>query len=263
MKNSNLKIEEFKKEFGYVIENTWYPRVTKICEIKSKPGLYKFYADSPNYEEASRKKVKAADEGKIIHEIVESFIKKRQIIVPPEYEGIQKAFEDFLKQNFFFSREEWLEKKTIHPVHRYAGTFDIIGELNGYFSLIDIKTSKVIYEDYRLQTAAYVNALNEEGIIRDEKGRKIPLLRPIEKRFILRLSQKRICEKCGAVLNLRKMGSEIKGGEAFCSHKFGEIKGEWELKEFDNLEEDFKGFLGCKTLWEWEYRDYLKEIGYL
>jgi len=258
-----LTLEEFKKEYGYVIDNVWYPRVTKICEVKSKPALYRFYAEAPNFKEANTKKAKAADEGKYVHEIVESFIKRRQIIVPEEYLGIKKAFEDFLKNNYFYSREEWLERKTVHPLHRYAGTFDILGELNGHFSLIDIKTSSAIYEDYRLQTSAYVSALNEEGFIRDDKGRKFPLVREVEKRYILRLNQKRICEKCGAVLKLRKMGSKIEGGEAFCDHRFGEIIGEWELKEFDNLEEDFKAFLGCKTLWEWEYRDYLKEMGYL
>ncbi|MDT7868265.1 MAG: hypothetical protein RQ894_00340 [Candidatus Pacebacteria bacterium] len=261
--NKINSLEEFKKEFGYVIDNTWYPRVTKICEIKSKPALYYFYAEAPNFKEATSKKIKAADEGKIIHEIIESFIQRRQIIVPPEYEGIKKAFEDFLKNHSFFSKEDWLEKKTVHFLHRYAGTFDIIGELDGQFSLIDIKTSQSIYEDYRLQTSAYFMALNEEGFFRDEKGRKIPLLKPLEKRYVLRINQKRICEKCGAVMRIRKMGSKIEGGDAFCDHRFGEILGEWELKAFDNVEEDFKAFLGCKTLWEWEYRDYLKEIGYL
>jgi hypothetical protein len=59
------------------------------------------------------------------------------------------------------------------------------------------------------------------------------------------------------------MGDKIKEGDPNCEHKFGEITYEWELKEFENPEEDFKGFLACKDLWEWEYRDYLKEIGYL
>ncbi|MER3570181.1 MAG: hypothetical protein C4348_01015 [Patescibacteria group bacterium] len=256
-------LEEFKKEQGYFIDNVWYPRVTKICEVKSKPQLYYFYAEALNFQEANRKKLQAADEGKIIHEIVESFIKRRQIIVPQEYLGIQLAFEDFLKNYSFFSKEEWLEKKIKHSFHKYAGTFDVLGEIDGNFSLIDIKTSQAVYDDYRLQTAAYVTALNEEGVITDERGKKIPLLKPIEKRFILRINQKKICEKCGAVLRIRKMGSKIEGGDSFCDHRFGEIIGEWELKEFDNIEEDFKAFLGCKTIWEWEYRDYLKEIGYL
>ena len=256
-------IEEFKKDQGYIIENQWYPRVTKICDIKSKPGLYYFYANAPDFVSANQKKQKAADEGKIVHEIIESFISHKPIIVPEDYLGFKMAFEDFLNNHSFFSKYEWIEKKVKHPGHRYVGTFDALGEIDGKFALIDIKTSQSVYDDYRLQTSAYFYALNEEPWLLDYRGQKIILPREIEKRYILRLNQKRICEKCGAVLKLRKMGDKIEGGDENCEHKFGEIIGEWELKEFDNHEEDFRGFLHCKGLWEWEYRDFLKEIGYL
>jgi len=256
-------IEEFKKDQGYFIENIWYPRVTKICDVKSKPALYYFYAQAPNFEAANLKKKKAADEGKIVHEIIESFITRRSIIIPDEYLGFKKAFEEFLKNHSFFSKFEWIEKKVKHPVYRYVGTFDALGEIDGNFSLIDIKTSQSVYEDYRLQTAAYFYALNEEPWLLDYKGTKIILPREIEKRYILRLNQKRICQKCGAVLKVRQMGDKIEKEDNGCQHEFGEIVGEWELKEFDNPDEDFKGFLHCKGLWEWENRDFLKEIGYL
>jgi hypothetical protein len=59
------------------------------------------------------------------------------------------------------------------------------------------------------------------------------------------------------------MGDKLEKEDNSCNHEFGDIVGEWELKEFDNPEEDFKGFLHCKGLWEWENRDFLKEIGYL
>lgn len=257
------QIEKFKREHGYYLNNIWYPRVTKICEVKSKPALYYFYGQAESFEAANRKKQKAADEGKIIHEIVESFITNRPIIVPEEYLGIKQAFEDFLKNHSLFSKVEWLEKKVKHSGYRYAGTFDIIGEIDGQFALIDIKTSAMIYDDYRLQTSAYFYALNEEPWILDNNGRKTILPREIERRFVLRIGQKRICQKCGAVKRIRKMGDKIEGGDLNCQHEFGEIIGEWELKSFDNHEEDFEGFLHCKGLWEWEYRDYLKEIGYL
>jgi hypothetical protein len=256
-------IEEFKKDQGYFIENQWYPRVTKICEVKSKPALYYFYAEAANFKEATEKKLKAANEGKIVHEIIESIITGKTIIVPEDFIGFKYAFEDFLKNHSLFSKKEWLEKKIRHPKFRYAGTFDILGEIDGHFSLIDIKTSASVYDEYRLQTSAYLMALNEEPWLRDNYGRKTVLPREIEKRYILRINQKRICEKCSAVMRLKKMGNKIEQGDQSCEHKFGEIIGEWELKEFDNHEEDFRGFLHCKGLWEWEYRDFLKEIGYL
>lgn len=259
-------IEEFKKDQGYVINDAWYPRVTKICDVKNKPALYYFYAAASNFGEANKMKQQAASEGKIVHEIIESFISQKPIIAPEDYSGFHKAFSDFLKHHSFFSKYEWLEKKVKHPYHRYVGTFDILAEIDNSFALIDIKTSAAVYDDYRLQTAAYLFAINEEPWLLGAGNQKIVLPREVEKRYILRLNQKKICQKCGAVLKLRKMGDKIENnGEKSnkCQHEFGEIVGEWELKEFDNPEEDFKGFLSCKGLWEWEHRDFLKEIGYL
>jgi hypothetical protein len=259
-------IEEFKRDQGYVIEDAWYPRVTKICDVKNKPALYYFYASASNFSEATRKKQQAANEGKIVHQIIESFISQKSIIVPEDYLGFKKAFDDFLKNHTFFSKYEWLEKKVKHPYHRYVGTFDILAEVDNNFALVDIKTSSAIYDDYRLQTAAYFFALNEEPWLIGSGDRKIILPREVQKRYILRLNQKRICQKCGAVIKLRKMGDKIEknnNGDNNCQHEFGDIIGEWELKEFDSHEEDFKGFLSCKGLWEWEYRDFLREIGYL
>lgn len=257
------KVQKFLKENGYFIEGSWYPRVTAICQIKSKPGLYKFYGKAKSFSEANQQKAKAADEGKVVHELIESFISKREVLVPPEYLGIRKAFESFLKEKSFFSHRDWIEKRVKHPHHRYAGTLDLIGEIDGCFSLIDIKTSAKVYDDYRLQTAAYFYALNEEPWMQDRSGRKVILPRELEKRYILRIAQKKVCEKCGGTLYLRNMGDRLVDGETFCEHKFGEIEGEWELVEFNNPKEDFDGFLHCKGLWEWDNREILKEIGYL
>lgn len=257
------QIEKFLKENGYFIDGVWYPRVTAICQVKSKPGLYKFYAEAESFQKANQIKSQAAREGSIIHEIVESFITRRDVIVPEEYIGIKKAFENFLKENSFFSHRDWIEKKIKHPIHRYAGTFDLLGELNSSFALIDIKTSQKVYDDYRLQTAAYIFALNEEPWLRSYDGRKIVLPRMVEKRYVLRIAQKRICEKCGAVMYLKQSGNKIFNGRDDCQHQFGEIEGEWELKAFEDHETDFKAFINCKGLWEWENREFLHEIGYL
>jgi hypothetical protein len=259
-----LTLEEFKRKHGYIIEGIWYPRVTSIVNIKSKPALYYFYAAADNFSEAQSKKMKAAYEGSIVHEILESIVSGKEIIVPENYIGFKKGFENFLKNHSLFTKKEWIEKRIKHSVYRYSGTFDIIAELDGHFSLIDIKTSTEIYDDYRLQTSAYFFALNEEPILLDTKGyNKSILPKPIEKRYVLRINQVQICEKCGAKKTLRMMGDKIKGGDENCQHKFSEILDEWELREFDNPEEDFKGFLACKELWEWENRENLKEIGYL
>src|SRR5260221_353122 len=42
--------EKFMEENGYHIEGTWYPRVTKIVSIKSKPALYWVYGEAGSYK---------------------------------------------------------------------------------------------------------------------------------------------------------------------------------------------------------------------
>ena len=41
--------EQFKSQCGYEINGHWYPRVTKIVDIKSKPALYRFYGAAASY----------------------------------------------------------------------------------------------------------------------------------------------------------------------------------------------------------------------
>jgi hypothetical protein len=87
---------------------------------------------------------------------------------------------------------------------------------------------------------------------------------PPLKRWILRLDQARYCIRgCGA--KMREKGGNIKIRTASnqpnsCSHVWGEIIGEVELRELPNLEKDLRAFLAAKDLWEWEYDYWLSQI---
>lgn len=58
-----------------------------------------------------------------------------------------------------YSKESW-----------YAGTLDLVLEMNGEKWIADIKTSSAIYPEFYLQMAAYQNALEEMGEHEDIKG---------------------------------------------------------------------------------------------
>ncbi len=45
-------LTEFKEQCGYTIDDVWYPRVTKIVSIKSKPALLRFYGEAENFKAA-------------------------------------------------------------------------------------------------------------------------------------------------------------------------------------------------------------------
>ena len=65
-------LSEFQSSNGYDIEGRWYPRVTAIVGIKAKPALYHFYASQKSFAAAEAMKNKSAEEGTLVHEIIES-----------------------------------------------------------------------------------------------------------------------------------------------------------------------------------------------
>src|SRR5437868_6004551 len=66
--------QQFKDQSGYEINGSWYPRVTKIVDIKSKPGLYKFYAEMNNFIASENVKNQSAKEGTGIHAAIEAIL---------------------------------------------------------------------------------------------------------------------------------------------------------------------------------------------
>jgi hypothetical protein len=64
--------EDFLNDNGYDVNGTWYPRVTKIVGIKAKPALYRYYARAKSFEDAEKSTEKSAEEGTLIHELVQA-----------------------------------------------------------------------------------------------------------------------------------------------------------------------------------------------
>lgn len=58
---------------------------------------------------------------------------------------------------------KYIEQTVYSRTHRYAGTMDLLAEVNGVLTLVDFKTGKAIYPEAHLQNAAYQAALAEMG----------------------------------------------------------------------------------------------------
>ncbi|MBI2633987.1 MAG: hypothetical protein HYW80_01610 [Parcubacteria group bacterium] len=251
-------LEDFMNANGYVINGEWFPRVTSIVTIKSKPALYKFYGDASSFGEGMSISRKSATEGTKTHDAVEAILRGESPVIEPDIRPALLAFQRFLQQNTIIATSGAIEKRIWHPRNRYAGTVDAVVHLNGKPGVLDIKTSSGIWRDYNLQTSAYLAALQDpepwENITRH----------PVETRWILRIDQAQICQKCGAKRRLKGGRETIKNsqGRENCSHVWGETAGECELKELPDFEKDFQAFLAAKTLWEWENEYWLKQIGY-
>ncbi|MBI2582816.1 hypothetical protein HYW30_01230 [Candidatus Azambacteria bacterium] len=251
-KKNGRWLEYFKGTKGYEIDGTWLPRVTAIVEIKAKPGLERYLAESKGYKDVQSTKRQAADEGSHIHEIAEAVLLGKSIPVPPAIAPAIFAVRRFLKEHALEITEENVEKRIHHPTHRYAGTIDVLATLDGKRGILDIKTGAAVYRDYRMQTAAYFDAVNATHP------------EALETRWIFRIDQFQRCSKCGAKFRVKGGRESTKGGTDHGAHEWGPIEGEVELVEFhDDFEHDLAGFLHAKGLWEWEHRETLREIGYL
>lgn len=239
---------------GYEIDGFWYPRVTKIVDIKSKPALYRFYGEASSYNAARETTENSAKEGTLIHEITEKFLIGEKPEIPPEIKPAISAFLNFFENNNVQVDKEYVEKRIFHPQHRYAGTIDALALIDGKFGVLDIKTSQSIYRDYNLQTSAYIEALMSE-------------LPTLETRWILRIDQIKKCLQCDATLRTKGGRNKIRRGRSNAcpedQHQWSELTGVTELKPFPYWREDFEAFLGAKKLWEWENDYWLKQVGYL
>lgn len=253
--NDYNSVEKFKELCGYEIDGFWYPRVTKIVEIKAKPALYHFYANMESFAAGERVKKQSAAEGTMIHEAVEAILTGGKPDPDPSIMPSIAAFADFIEKKNIQVDKDFVEHRLVNFEHRYAGTLDAIAMIDGKLGILDIKTSQEIYRDYNLQTSAYIAAMKD-------------IVKKLETRWILRIDQDRECAKCGATLRVKGGRKKIKvqWGNRLgrnCLHEWGPLTGRIELKEFPCWEKDFEAFLGAKRLWEWEQSDWLMKAGYL
>jgi CRISPR/Cas system-associated exonuclease Cas4 (RecB family) len=142
----------------------WAIGVTRDYWLKEvqagRTDFEKIHKESWN---ASKKVSKdAADIGKNVHEYAECFFKKQELPVlhtDQAKRGVE-AFHKWLNAH----KVEVLasERMVFSKQHYYAGTCDFVAKVDGVLAVGDIKTSSGIYNEMRLQTAAYQHALQEE-----------------------------------------------------------------------------------------------------
>jgi len=172
------------------------PSVTTVLDVKAKPALIQWasncagdylqrYLDGKSTYDLSLsdlqkiaqecryayKKIssKATGGGTAVHKAIETYLKTGKLIDLSSDEEMagMLAFLEFwkarggtvfaLERTVYFDDEEW----------GYAGTFDLLAEIDGVVTLCDFKTSKAIYDEYSLQLAAYMHAYNLNPIVKN------------------------------------------------------------------------------------------------
>ena len=118
---------------------------------------------SPELEQAhNTERDSAADFGTLFHSIVEGLAKGNQDIL--------SDIPDEAKRDMWADAEatwDWIHKNgvqfklseaiVVNDTMSYAGQVDVLAFINGERWLIDLKTSKSVYDEYSLQLAAYRN----------------------------------------------------------------------------------------------------------
>ncbi len=236
----------FKRKNGYEIDGLWYPRVTSICNIIAKPGLEIWLANQPSFIAMQRKRKKITEWGILIHETIEKILLKENPEIKPNIRPSIEAFLDWLSDNKV--KPLGIEKRVFSKQNTYAGTFDVLVELNNKLGILDLKTSKEIWNDYFIQTAAYFSAYNE----RNKKKAKT--------HWILRIDQYKQCKVCGARRRDKLGEISIKGGKRYCRHIWNSVKGECEFQKVKDHKSFLDTFLAAKKLWELSNRQLLSQI---
>ena len=241
-----MTVDLFKEKYGHEIENVWFPRVTSITALANGSSFLK-KADPFGRRFGFQQ---AALWGTMIHEVVEKILKGEEAQFDAR---IAPSVDTFLRwrAQYPFSVADPasdIERRVVDLEHGYAGTVDIIAEVDGVLSIVDLKTSTSLTKEYGLQTAAYMNAYNT---MEDQA---------CEKRWILRLDQYEECAGCQARMREKYGRTRITGGNELCSHQWSSIKGEIEFQELGGYEQDLERFFSLKERWEWANKEWLDKI---
>lgn len=177
----------YKNEMGAEV-----PTVTTVLSQIHKPHLITWAAKlAMKGIDWELIRNEAAETGSLVHSMVESYIKQDQTDYSdhPFYPKASKAFKAFLdwtktrNVEFFGSEISLVEKEK-----QFGGTIDIVANVDGIISVIDVKTSSSLCEEYDYQIAAY-RYLLEHAQLNDEGGaREFSFFQP-QQGLLLRLDK--------------------------------------------------------------------------
>ena len=142
----------FDKGHVYMLEGERIPCVSDLCRFLSR----EVYKDAPLWQLEA-----AADRGTKVHAATETLDATGQAQIQEDYLPYLKAYASFLREHEV--SWELTEHSMWHPEHRYAGTLDRCGMVDGKRTLVDFKTTYTVHKPlcsaslnlYRMMLEAY------------------------------------------------------------------------------------------------------------
>ena len=148
-------------------EGVYYPSVTTILQFMPKAKFFETWLKDVGHN-ADLIMRKAGKEGTQVHEAAEKLIRGEELSWMDDYGNAkysQLVWEMILKFYEFWTTYKpkpiLCEEFVFSDKYKFAGTADLVVELDGETWLLDLKTSNSIHKSYDLQLAAYAKALEE------------------------------------------------------------------------------------------------------
>jgi len=151
----------------YSRNSDYYPSVTSILQFMPKGKFFETWLKDVGHNSDIIAR-KAADEGTQVHEAIEKYLMGEKIQWLDENDRSNYSLDVWkliLKfHDFWTTNKPTLIESEIHlfsDQYKYAGTCDLVVEIENERWLLDIKTSNSIHTAMDLQLAAYAQAWNE------------------------------------------------------------------------------------------------------
>lgn len=176
-------IEKIGEERFYPIGDRWVPSVTTIISaVYPKSPFLIDWKMQNGKEESKRIMEEAAEEGTLVHETIEKLLRGEQIrvdqLTPKSRRCIASFIAWFRKVNPKIIHNELRVDYDVRGDYSYAGTIDLVVEIDGELWIVDVKTSANVWPEHHIQVTAYWQAWESE------------LREPVSKGAILHLGNK-------------------------------------------------------------------------
>lgn len=161
--------EKVQAHQRYKVDGTVVPGVTTVLGVLSKPALVSWANRMGlNGIDTSKYRDETAAIGTLAHYLIVCELAGEDAdlsqFTPQQIERAQWSMSSF---RAWRKRHEikavLVEAGLVSTEHRFGGTIDFYGEIDGALALLDFKTSAGIYAEHRIQVSAYVRLLREHG----------------------------------------------------------------------------------------------------
>lgn len=154
--SETVKPKLFFDEANHIYSDEYGNKIPSVSQILKEVGI------SSGGDYMSHHMEKAINIGNAVHEALETY---NVLGLPPAKASIKGYFTAYLR---------WEEEYKVKPLKnelrmvsvdsevKYAGTCDLIAEVNGKKCIVDYKTGKNLYKKYGYQLAAYRKLYGEE-----------------------------------------------------------------------------------------------------